>query len=150
MGRKGRKTARYCCVCHIFLYVSSWRLHPIVCCHNTRRCAAVEYRRCGVRRAVEQDAELESLFSGLSLQGKGRKKDCLAALDKLLEEQHDAEGSSRTKFIKDHIVKRGYCLADCKPYGRGLKNMLLTHPEMRVGKQDAKQYHYVRKCLIEL
>ncbi|DBA84340.1 TPA: hypothetical protein ACH3X2_006256 [Trebouxia sp. C0005] len=100
----------------------------------------------GTPQAATGDADgssdLDDLFAKLSLVEPG---DRMASLDAGL-----AKYCENGKHYKKHIKEKGICLSDCQPYGTGLKQVLKTDANKRVRKKDAKDFPYVKKCLVFL
>ena len=89
-----------------------------------------------------RSSDLNDLFTNLSLV---EPRERMSRLDAGLA-KHCEQG----KHIKKHIKGKGICLSDCQPYGTGLKQVLRSDPNKRVRKQDAKDFPYVKKCLVFL
>ena len=89
-----------------------------------------------------RSSDLDDLFAKLSLVEPG---DRMASLDAGL-----AKYCENGKHYKKHIKEKGICLSDCQPYGTGLKQVLKTDANKRVRKKDAKDFPYVKKCLVFL
>ena len=103
------------------------------------------------RRRRRDDWETTTVTSSLySLQRKnGRKNVSLERLDRQLQTLHDTMGISLTKMRK--IIKRkGICLKNCVEYGsmNALKQKLRSNRRLIVSKNQAKQFKYVKSCLV--
>jgi hypothetical protein len=80
---------------------------------------------------------------------KKKKYDHLQKLNEEFENLKSKTGVSNTKISKV-IKSMGYCLTDCVKYGPNLKWTLRKNPHLRIGRQVAKRYQYVKYCLINL
>lgn len=99
--------------------------------------------------AARSDTSIVS--SGLRSLSNQARGGCvtMADLDARLREMHIEQGVSMTAF-REVIRDKGYCLKNCHPYGspKELQKVLRKSPKLLVKKEQAKQYEYVKKCLI--
>lgn len=108
--------------------------------------------------AAESEDEIDGILSrirGLSISSEeqlgSEGRSWLSMLNQNLEQWHEEEGMSISKFkqvVKTHAI----CLSDLKEYGsRGaLQRALRQDPSKRVRLAQAKQYKYVKICLVKL
>lgn len=108
--------------------------------------------------ATESEDEMDVILSrirGLSISSAAqpglKSRSWLSKLNQNLEQWHEEEGMSMTTFkkvVKEHAI----CLSDLKVYGsRGaLQRALRLDPSKRVRLAQAKQYKYVKICLVTL
>eukprot|EP01006_Ploeotia_vitrea_P000758 TRINITY_DN103602_c0_g1_i1.p1 TRINITY_DN103602_c0_g1~~TRINITY_DN103602_c0_g1_i1.p1 ORF type:complete len:469 (-),score=54.03 TRINITY_DN103602_c0_g1_i1:25-1359(-) len=73
----------------------------------------------------------------------------LAVLDDQLHQLHKEQGVTMTK-MRQVIAEFGYCLTNCKKYGSELRTALRKNKKLIIHKAQAKEYSYVKKCLIML
>jgi DNA-directed RNA polymerase delta subunit len=75
----------------------------------------------------------------------------LSELDRQLRDWYEQEGISMKKF-KDLLQTHAICLGDCQAYHsqEALKQALRADPSKIISRQKAKQYKFVKKCLIIL
>ena len=92
--------------------------------------------------ATAESPDLNDLFAKLSLVKPGKR---MARLDAGLAKYY-----KHGKQYMKHTKEQGICLSDCQPYGTGLKQVLRTNADKRVRKEDAKDFPYVKKCLVFL
>ena len=80
---------------------------------------------------------------------KGRK--WLAKLDQTLADWHDDAGFSMTKF-KQAVRQQAICLGNMQEYHnqQALRNALMRDPSKRVRLGQAKDFKYVKMCLVKL
>ena len=53
-----------------------------------------------------------------------------------------------TKQLKSEVRERGICLRNGKAYGTALPVVLKKHPNLLVGKREAKEFKLARACLV--
>jgi len=103
----------------------------------------------------EDSSETETITTEILQTGADseRMKKCswshLEALDETLQQLRIDNGLSLKK-LKEVIREKGICLADCKEYGDELRSLLKKKEHMRINLEDAKEFKYVKKCLITL
>lgn len=80
-----------------------------------------------------------------------KKSHTLAALDDELRKLHELKGTSFGSFKKE-IKHRGICLSNCREYGsaRALAEALRNNRKLIVSRKDAKEFKYVKQCLVSL
>ena len=73
----------------------------------------------------------------------------LEALDAELQELHTKDERSFTKF-KKQVKQMGVCLVNMHSYGseNALKNMLRSKKNLRISLKQAKEFKYVKMCLV--
>ncbi|DBA86786.1 TPA: hypothetical protein ACH3X1_016629 [Trebouxia sp. C0004] len=70
----------------------------------------------------------------------------LAAIDDELRNLKEREGN---KHVKKVIKAKGICLADCKPYGGDLRDVLKRKGKT-LNRDVAKGFKHVKKCLVTI
>ena len=99
--------------------------------------------------AFDESEQILNLFEGLSISsGKSGGATSLPELDRHLQQWHEREGISMTKF-KEVIRQEAICLGNMKAYQNqnALKEALRADQSKIVSRKKAKQYKYVRQCL---
>lgn len=106
---------------------------------------------------VKADPELEDILNRIQtlsitaeqsgLQGRDR----LAMLNEDLKQWYEVEGLSMTKF-KQVVQDSAICLSDLKHYHsrKALRRALKEDPSKIVPRAHAKQFKYVKMCLVIL
>lgn len=105
---------------------------------------------------AQVDPELDDILNriktlSITQKSGSRRLDWLAQLDQNLEQWHEEEGMSITKF-KQVVKDMAICLSDLTQYPSqtALKHALRKDPSKIVRLAQAKQFKYVKICLVTL
>jgi len=148
---------------HAALQLISFGRQPSACCaakqfHRTSMARSRGVRSAGstLQYAATKDTDdsesVLRLFEDLTISSvaDGRIVS-LSELDRQLRDWYEQEGISMKKF-KDLLQTHAICLGDCQAYHsqEALKQALRADPSKIISRQKAKQYKFVKKCLIIL
>jgi hypothetical protein len=78
-----------------------------------------------------------------------KKEDHLQRLEDEFTKIKLTQGISNTKLARV-LREKGICLVDCVAYGHALRKVLRNDSRLRISRNLAKKYKYVKQCLIQL